>query len=108
MGFVKLEWFVAMVAVTIGIVAAIAMRKRMPKKPAPDTFQDMSIFDDEVASGNYEIDPVAEAEVYLAYGNKQQAIILLNKAALDNPGRQDILDKIREIDRVQVTAKQRR
>jgi Tfp pilus assembly protein FimV len=108
MGFVQLEWFVAMVAVTVGIVAAIAVRRREPKKPAPETFQDMSIFDDEVASGNYEIDPIAEAEVYLAYGNKQQAMNLLNKAALDHPERQDIQDKIREIDAVLVPPLRRR
>jgi hypothetical protein len=98
MDFLQPEWFVALVAVTIGVVALVVLRRRSPKNSGPDTFQDMSIFDDELASGNYEIDPVTEAEVYLAYGNREQAMNLLQKAAKDHPERQDIRDKICDIE----------
>ena len=42
-------------------------------------------------------DPLAEAEVYLAYGRKKQALELLEKAFRENPRRNDIREKLREL-----------
>lgn len=44
-----------------------------------------------------EIDPIAEAEVYLAYGKDAQAEEILRDALSKNPGREDILLKLLEI-----------
>ena len=44
-----------------------------------------------------EIDPIAEAEVYLAYGRDAQAEEILREALAKAPGRQDILQKLLEI-----------
>lgn len=44
-----------------------------------------------------EIDPIAEAEVYLAYGKDAQAEEILRDALNKNPGREDILLKLLEI-----------
>ncbi len=43
------------------------------------------------------VDPIAEAEVYLAYGRKSQAIDILEKAKLAYPDRADIQAKLNEI-----------
>ena len=42
-------------------------------------------------------DPIAEAEVYLAYGLRKKAIEVLKKAQLENPNRVDIGEKLDEL-----------
>lgn len=42
-------------------------------------------------------DPIDEAEVYIAYGRKAQAIEILEKAKLDYPDRKDIGKKLEEL-----------
>ncbi len=44
-----------------------------------------------------EIDPVAEAEAYIAIGRKSQAIEVLNQALLETPNRFYILNKLDEL-----------
>lgn len=44
-------------------------------------------------------DPLAEAEVYLAYGRKNQAIEILEKALQLDPSRTDISAKLDELKR---------
>ena len=84
------------IAAVLGIV--LAARKFAARNKAPaDTLQDLSLFDDLPDSASPEIDPLAEAEVYLAYGNRQQALSLLEKAADLYPQRADIRDKLREL-----------
>jgi hypothetical protein len=39
-------------------------------------------------------DPLAEAEVYLAYGKKQEALAILQRAAAADPSRKDIAAKL--------------
>lgn len=41
-----------------------------------------------------EPNPLAEAEVYIAYGRKRQAIEVLERALAENPGRQDVQEKL--------------
>jgi hypothetical protein len=94
----QLEWVAALIVLSIGVVTILIMRRRGHKRPIADTLQDLSIYDDDFASGNFEIDPVREAEVYLAYGNREQALSLLRKAAQNQPERQDIIAKIAEIE----------
>jgi Tfp pilus assembly protein FimV len=43
------------------------------------------------------VDPVAEAEVYLAYGRKKQAQMLLENALRSDPSRTDIEAKLRDL-----------
>jgi hypothetical protein len=45
-------------------------------------------------------DPLAEAEVYLAYGKKQQALEILQRAAIADPSRQDIAAKLSSLRQV--------
>ena len=43
------------------------------------------------------VDPLAEAEVHLAYGRKQQAIAILEKALQYDDSRNDIKRKLSEL-----------
>lgn len=42
-------------------------------------------------------DPVVEAEVYLIYGEKKRALEILSEALESEPHRQDIANKLKEI-----------
>jgi hypothetical protein len=44
-----------------------------------------------------DVDPLAEAEVYLAYGRREPAIEILKDALRANPARQDIRKRLAEI-----------
>lgn len=44
-------------------------------------------------------DPLTEAEVFLAYGRKKQAIELLEKALQKHPSRADIAARLRDLKR---------
>ena len=46
----------------------------------------------------YKPDPLAEAEVYLAYGNRRRAIEIINKASRENPERQEFIRKLTELE----------
>jgi Tfp pilus assembly protein FimV len=100
-------WAVSIVA-TLAAVVGIVLLRRKPKpksktKPSINAQEPaaadslFSTFDDRPSEASALLDPIAEADVYLAYGNRQQAVILLRQAALENPGRADIVEKIREI-----------
>jgi hypothetical protein len=47
-----------------------------------------------VRLGSVPVDPLAEAEVYIAYGRKQQAMQILEGALKDEPRRKDLSDKL--------------
>lgn len=44
-----------------------------------------------------EVDPIAEAEVYLAYGRDEQAEEILREAVVKDPGRHEVHEKLLEI-----------
>ena len=46
---------------------------------------------------NFKPDPMAEAEVYFAYGQKEKAIKILTDAFVANPGRQELANKLSEL-----------
>jgi Tfp pilus assembly protein FimV len=43
------------------------------------------------------VDPIAEAEVFIAYGRKKQALEILENALRENPQRDDIALKLSEL-----------
>jgi hypothetical protein len=49
------------------------------------------------SQGGSSADPLAEAEVYVAYARKKQAIETLEKAKLEYPNRTDIQAKLDEL-----------
>ncbi len=46
---------------------------------------------------NFKPDPLAEAEVYIAYGQKEKARKILSDALASNPGRQELANKLAEL-----------
>jgi Tfp pilus assembly protein FimV len=105
MSNLEILWAVSVVATLTAVVAIIVLRRKpktkghaSSKAAAPVAADSLfSTFDDRESDAITNLDPIAEADVYLAYGNRQQAVSLLRKAAQENPGRADIIDKIREI-----------
>ncbi len=91
----QILWAVSVVAALAALVGIILLRRKPKATPAQDTL--FSTFDDRPLDAMTRLDPLAEADVYLAYGNRQQAVSVLRKAAQEHPGRTDILEKIREI-----------
>ncbi len=91
-----MEWLIIGAVAVIGLVAFFGTR-REPRtalgsnahKAAPGSSPARAITD--------EVDPIAEAEVYLAYGRKEQAIEILQEALHAKPAREDIRRKINEI-----------
>jgi hypothetical protein len=51
----------------------------------------------EVRAVPVDVDPLAEAEVYVSYGRIDQAIEILEQAHRAHPERQDIVQKLREL-----------
>ena len=96
LGWIALSVIGVILVVVIFLAATVKIGG--PKKAPLDTLQDLSLFEDMPDTATYEIDPISEAEVYLAYGNKQQALSLLRKAARLHPERADIREKILEIE----------
>jgi Tfp pilus assembly protein FimV len=98
-------WAVSVVASLAAVVGIILLRRKPKthnrahnKAQVPAATDSLfSTFDDRAPEAVTQLDPIAEADVYLAYGNRQQAVSLLRQAAKENPGRTDILEKIREI-----------
>jgi pilus assembly protein FimV len=86
---------IALAALSAGLAAVLLLRRKPKSQPPADTL--FSKLDDRSPEGNTPLDPIAEADVYLAYGNRQEAVSVLRKAAQEYPERTDILEKIREI-----------
>jgi pilus assembly protein FimV len=113
MSNMEILWVVSVVAAMAAVVGIVLLRRKNKQESTsngngngngngktPPTGQEDSLFstfDDQASEANSHLDPIAEADVYLAYGNRQQAVSVLRKAAQENPGRADILEKIREI-----------
>ena len=71
-------------------------RKRRTRKAAPPTSSETvySAFDGDAIPIDSDIDPLEEAELYLAYGNKKGALDVLDKAMRSMPDRDDIRLKL--------------
>ncbi len=62
-----------------------------------ETASEMSDETTEASPAGDEVDPLAEAEVYIAYGRDAQAEEILKEALAKNPGREEIQFKLLEI-----------
>jgi pilus assembly protein FimV len=92
------EWIIIGAVVVIGLLAFFGSRRGEPKTalgsnmrkdaPAPESTQ---------SDTDEDVNPVTEAEVYLSYGRKEQAIEILEEALRANPTREDVRKKLNEI-----------
>jgi hypothetical protein len=94
------ELIVASLVVIGGIAGLVLVRKWLIKNIGKDGYKTMSIFSQASPSTRRKADPLAEAEVYLAYGRQAQALEVLESALLDDPNRADIAERIRKLKRL--------
>jgi Tfp pilus assembly protein FimV len=55
------------------------------------------MFDDSPLDEGPDYDPIGEAKIHMAYGNRQKALSILTKAAAEHPEREDIQRKLAEL-----------
>jgi Tfp pilus assembly protein FimV len=108
---------IIVVVACVLVLVMIAVRerryylKKRRKRQAPVVAQSdetlYSMFSQLPEADEVEYDPVGEARIYLAYGNKKMALIVLAKAAREHPERDDVRELIEEIEAAQGIAKER-
>ena len=91
------ELIVGAVVLAIGLVLLIGTRRWLERAAGRDGYNRMSIFSSNESRSKSGADPLAEAEVYLAYGRKERAIAILEAASQSNPTREDIRKRLFEI-----------
>ena len=87
------ELIIGVIVLLVGLVTLYVIRKKLMKDLGSDLYERLSIFPSKTTKHS-EIDPLAEAEVYIAYGQKKKAIGLLERAQLEQPNRADITKKL--------------
>jgi len=96
---------VLLVALPVGMGVAYLQerayrkKRRRVRRPPPPTSSETvySAFDGDNMPLESDIDPLEEAELYLAYGNKRGALAVLEKAAKSMPARDDIRLKLEAV-----------
>lgn len=80
-------------------MAALEQPGNLPTNPQPEASSALADFTQSGLSGidTNEVDPIAEAEVYMAYGRDQQAEEILREAMARDPQRHEIQLKLLEI-----------
>ena len=92
-----MEWLVIGAVVVIGLLGFFGTRREPRTALGSDTHKGVPASSSAQSDADEDVDPIAEAEVYLAYGRKEQAIEILEEALRANPGREDIRRKLNEI-----------
>lgn len=82
------------------LLAALRKRKRRRRpvaQPSAGNETQYTSFTHLPNADDAEYDPLAEAEIYLIYGNRQMALDTLAKAAQEHPEREDIRNRLAEL-----------
>ena len=100
-GIILLWLLVIALAVVVGAGVAYWLQLRALRRrrqvPVHDGETVYSALGHGGPADSLDIDPIHEAEVYAAYGNKETALRVLMKAAAAAPEREDIRAKIEEL-----------
>ena len=92
------EWIIIIGAmVVIGLLAFFGVRGEPKTALGSDMRKDRPASSPTPGDADEDVNPVTEAEVYLAYGRKEQAIEILEEALRAKPDRQDVRRKLQEI-----------
>lgn len=83
--------------VVIGLLWFFGSRREPKKALGSDAHKRVSASSSGQTDTDTTVDPIAEAEVYLAYGRKKQAIEILEEALRAKPTQEDIRKKLNEI-----------
>jgi hypothetical protein len=83
------------------ILLALRTRKQRRRRKAVNSVAgdetQYSMFPQTPSGDDAEFDPLAEAEIYLIYGNRQMALDTLIKATQEHPEREDIRNRLAEL-----------
>jgi len=95
MGGIPAEWIVSSVVVLIGVAALAIARRRLIKTFGAEGYGRLSIFSADQEKGS---NPIAEAEVYLRYGQQKKAIERLRQAHSEDPADVAVLAKLQSLE----------
>jgi pilus assembly protein FimV len=90
-------WIVVGAVVIIGLLGFFGSRREPRTALGSDANKRVPASSSTQSDANEDVNPVTEAEVYLAYGRKEQAIEILEEALRANPAREDVRKKLQEI-----------
>jgi Tfp pilus assembly protein FimV len=91
-------WIIIIAAmVVIGLLGLFGTHREPRTALGSDTHKGMPASSSTPSDTDEDVNPVTEAEVYLAYGRKEQAIEILEEALRAKPAREDIRRKLQEI-----------
>ena len=98
-------WLLWLLVMALAVVAGVGVayllqvraRQRRRQIPVHDGETMYSGLGHGGPADSLDIDPIHEAEVYAAYGNKESALRVLMRAAAAEPEREDIRAKIEEL-----------
>ena len=98
MGIGQTEWIILIGAmVVIGLLGVFGTRREPATALGSDTHKGVPASSSTPSDADEDVNPVTEAEVYLAYDRKEQAIEILEEALRAKPDRQDVRRKLQEI-----------
>ena len=78
-------------------IAELDLIEKNRESDETDMQSDLDKFNSMALLKNSHVDELAEAEIYLAYGRRNQAIDILEKALREHPDRKDIQAKLDEL-----------
>ena len=93
----QMGWIIIGAVVVIGLLAFFGSRGEPKTALGSDTHKDVPASSSTQSDADEDVNPVTEAEVYLAYGRKEQAIEILEEGLRANPAREDVRKKLQEI-----------
>lgn len=93
MNQIPAELISVVIVLIIGGVCLYGLRKWQRRTLGDEIFKRISLFSTSSKVAN----PLAEAEVYLAYGRKRQAILVLEQGLRRDPTRIDIQERLAQI-----------
>jgi len=92
-----MEWIIIGAVVVIGVLGFLGTRREPRTALGSDAHRRAPASSSAKSNTDADVNPVAEAEVYLAYGRKEQAIEILEEALRANSAREDVRNKLNEI-----------
>lgn len=93
----QMEWLVIGAVIVIGVLGLLGTRREPMTALGSDARRRTPASSSAASNTDTDVNPIAEAEVYLAYGRKEQAIEILEEALRAYPAREDFRRKLTEI-----------
>ena len=93
----QMEWIITGAVIVVAVLGFLGTRREPRTALGSDAHRRAPAPSSTASNTNADVHPIAEAEVYLAYGRKEQAIEILEEALRANSAREDVRKKLNEI-----------